>query len=928
MSTRLHAATVRQPLHKLALAVLAALSCAATPAAVTPSGTVSTRLAGSFSGGAGDFLLPGDELWVGLNTAGSLAVNGGSLLRVGALELAQNGGGVVPVTGVSVVTLDGAGSKIELNGAPSGGRLGIAGWGTATFTVSGGATFDGRLNSAMCATSYCGNSIGNTAGSDGALTITGTGSSMSLFKTFNLASGQVNDPLLDGYAYGTPGGSTRASLRVLAGATLTTEGSHAISAGSSGRGALGSETTQATVLIDGAGSVWHVQGSSLDAGGAFMQTATKAGASANLTVSNGGVLWFDGKTGIYNSLNLSRGGGASTMSVTGTGSAINFSGDAGVLQVGASGATGTASLSFTAGASSTGAFYASVGRDGATGTLLVTGATSALTLNGSATAAANGTVTNAILDVGRGGGKGTATVSAGGRINISTQVAAGAPQLSLGRDAGSAGTLNITGAGATVQLTSKSFVPGGGPTEGFNPQVRVGRDFGGTGSLNITAGGQLLMDGQAISTVADSRSNSLLIGGTNDTLNGGTGTALVSGLGSRISLTGIDSYIGIGHGPQSVGTLTLSDQASIDSLVINVGRSGGTGSLIANHATINLSGQQTGNVLAGAALTVGRSGGTGTVSLGNGSVMTLTNLGSSGASVNLGGSAVGPLGTGTLSLSGASQVRLVAASGLASLTVGRDGTGTMQMSGASGVDLGDGKLFIARLAGSTGTLSVSGGSNINAGWVGVGRDTVSGVESNGGTATLIVNDTSMLNASKLVIGTGGLLGGTGIVNASVTNYGRISPGNSPGTLTINGDFDAAAGSQVVLEVQADGSGGFTTDHLIFGAGSAVNLSGLAVQFHFLGTTDPSSFLASGQFGIDSFVAQALAGGGQTSLGAAAFGGVSFAASSDAYAISNFSYSTGTGPSFTATPVPEPSAGLLLLLGLGLGGWRLRRSRAQ
>ena len=71
----------------------------------------------------GDFLLPGDEMWVGLNTAGTLAVNGGSLLRVGALELAQNGGGVVPVTGISTLTLAGAGSKIELNGAPSGGRL-------------------------------------------------------------------------------------------------------------------------------------------------------------------------------------------------------------------------------------------------------------------------------------------------------------------------------------------------------------------------------------------------------------------------------------------------------------------------------------------------------------------------------------------------------------------------------------------------------------------------------------------------------------------------------------------------------------------------------------------------------------------------------------------------------------------------------------
>ena len=65
-------------------------------AGATPAGAVLSRNAGSFAGGLGDFLLPGDELWVGLHTEGHLVLDGSSLLRVGTLSLAQNGGRTVP----------------------------------------------------------------------------------------------------------------------------------------------------------------------------------------------------------------------------------------------------------------------------------------------------------------------------------------------------------------------------------------------------------------------------------------------------------------------------------------------------------------------------------------------------------------------------------------------------------------------------------------------------------------------------------------------------------------------------------------------------------------------------------------------------------------------------------------------------------------
>ena len=66
-----------------------------------------------------------------------------------------------------------------------------------------------------------------------------------------------------------------------------------------------------------------------------------------------------------------------------------------------------------------------------------------------------------------------------------------------------------------VTVTAASAIAGGGPGEALNPSVRVGRD--GTGLLNVSQGGVLWLDGHAVSTVADSRSTVLLIGGINDT---------------------------------------------------------------------------------------------------------------------------------------------------------------------------------------------------------------------------------------------------------------------------------------------------------------------------------------------------------------------------------------------------------------------------
>ena len=874
---------------------------------------------GAIPVGPGNTDLGGRTLGLAGSGTADLLVNGGSILSASSIRFGDGGMGVA--TGL----LDGPGSRINLTGDGNTNRLELGAWGRGVLMVSGGATLDGRINSADCnlGAKWCHNFVGNAAGSDATLTITGAGSSASFLRAFVVGGLAVFRPPIENFTFGTPGGTTQGRVNVLAGGLLTTDfGSIGVAPG--GSSPQGNERSFADVTIDGTGSLWRVTGGTLDSSGASVGTANGRTAWANVTLGHGGRMLIDGKAGVTNGMNLTTNGGRTDMSIVGAGSTYQTIGDAGFLQVGRS--KGTASLSVLAGGQASGMFYLSVGRDASYGDMLVDGVGSQVLVDGTASAAANGTSNNAVFDIGR-VGTGQVMVSGGGRIEVNaTQARVNGPNLSLGRGSASSGALTITGAGSVVSLSAASVLPGGGPGEAFNPFVRVGRD--GNGALNIAAGGKLLMDGQAVSTLADSRGTSLYIGGTGDATVGGKGIALVSGAGSEIRLTGSDTFIAVGIGPQSFGQLTLADNASISALGANIGRSGGVGVLAVDHATVNFSGQQTGSFLAGAFLSIGRSGGTGIANIGNGSVVTLHNLGSNGASLNLGGTGPGPLGDGTLTLSGASQIHIQAAPGLANLVVARDGSGLMRIKGGSSVDLAGGNVYVGLLSGSDGTLLISENSSLSASWVGVGRNKGSGAgDVDGGTGTLVLIH-STLTANNIVIGTNGFLGGSGTITGNVVNHGIFSPGNSPGTINIGGSFTATAGSRLILEVQGDGHGGFVTDQLVFGAGQPVDLSHLNVEFRFLAGTDPNAFKAAGQFDTDTFFKVQAPGGGTTGLSDDHFSGVaSFSASAVDVKIQSFTFSAGGGATFATVPVPEPGTWGLMALGLVGLGWRAGQRRA-
>lgn len=892
--------------------------------------------------GPGDTVSPGTTAWIGARWVGSgdasLLVDGGSFLQLARFTLAS-GGTPAFVPGL----ISGAGTRVELVGNGTGSqvqRLNVGDWGNARLTVDSGAVLDTRGNQAPCliAFHFCDSFVGSAAGDTAVLNIIGKGTQVNIGQTLYVAQPGLGIMALDGYDYGVPGGTTRGTVNISGGAVLSADRATLAPVHWS-TNATGFERNIAEVNVTGTGSRWVLTGGTTvtnhatgETGltGAGIVTAGDSNAWATVNVTDGGVIEVQGSNDTINYVNLTstgssrsgNAGGRTDMRITGAGAQLLFSSQAGVLQVGR--APGTASLLVADGGSVDGLWYLSIGRDGAIGQMTIDGAGSFVRLNSWANAVANqpsGQANNAGMDIGR-NGTGTVNVRNGGQLLLeANQYLQGGSVLYLGRGSASSGTLRIAGAGSLVQLRTTSNTPGGGADETRNPSVYVGRE--GTGVLDISAGGRLVLDGGGVSTVAHRRSTVLYIGGFSETLAGGKGVATVSGAGSEIRVSGDDSFVGVGVGPQASGQLVLRDGGAMASMNLVLGRRGGVGVLSADAATLSFSGQQAAGTQSGAAFVVGDGGGIGVATLANGSVMTLANAGTAGAGFTIGGSAYAGGGDGSLTLSGGSRLTVAAGAGLAGGTVGRDGSGFLRLRGASQLDLGDGNLYVGRLSGGDGTLIASEGSTVSAGWVGVGaRKTDTGNE-DGGTGTfLLIN--SRLDAQQIVIGTNGFLGGRGTINGTVINRGIFAPGNSPGLMTVNGDFFAEAGSRLVLEVESDGRGGFVTDQVVFGAGRTVDLASLKVEFRFLGDTDPTAFQRSGSFDIDSFLQRADGQGGTAALGDEAYGQVQFSASAERYVFQSFSYSVQDGASFTATAVPEPGSTALLLAGLATLGWRWRR----
>ncbi len=374
----------------------------------------------------------------------------------------------------------------------------------------------------------------------------------------------------------------------------------------------------------------------------------------------------------------------------------------------------------------------------------------------------------------------------GGTINGGTVATTGGAKL-VGL--GGFGTLAGVTLAGTLDLTlSRAVVTGGLTLDGgeIDLSLRQYVNFQGTQTLGGTGEVHFIASG------------SLLVGGSGNTLTIGAGVLID---GSGVVDAGSGAVVNQG---------TIRTEAAGDDLELQ-GRSWTNAGTIAaiNGGTVAVAGlanYSAGTLTGGTWQVVGGS----TLLLGGAAVTTnAANILVDGANARLLSSTSG-LGTPAL----------------AGLTTNATAGSLTLQNGASlttpGAFANQGNLVVS----SGSTLTVSGG------FIGSGVSTVNGT----------------LTAGTATVSGGGTLNGSGTIAANLANNGVVSPGNSPGVLTINGTYTQGSGGALDLEI-----GGTT-------AGSAydqVNVSGTVT---FAGTLNVSLINGFGPSVPETFTVVTAQGG--------------------------------------------------------------------
>ena len=522
-----------------------------------------------------------------------------------------------------------------------------------------------------------------------------------------------------------------------------------------------------------------------------------------------------------------------------------------------------------------------VGRESGTGALTMTG----------------GTITK-IGDekfiVGHNNGVGVVTQS-GGTISVNNELYIG------NENAGASGTYTLSGTGALSVAnevvvgresgTGVLNVDGGTITTTGNGNMYIGRRNG-TGTLNQTAG--------VISVIKEFGV------GTRDDNKIGIGTYNLSG-GSLAATNNI--FIGKELGASGTMTMTGGTMSTSDKL--QIGHNQATGVLTQSGGTVNVqnevyignenSGSSVGTyTLSGSAelsvgneVLVGRDNATGTFNLDGGTVTTKKIEGGTGnATVNFNGGIV--------------KARESQAAFITNLDVANVQAGGITID-SNGFDLG-----ISQTLSGTGGLTKAG----------AGRLTLSASNAYAGTTTvtagsLFIDGTQASGAVQ--VDAGATLGGSGAIGGAVTMFGVLSPGNSPGVLSVAAlvlggsstsifEIDGTTRSTQYDGLNITGSSGPTYGgalSLVFGNGSAFGNNDVFNLFDFTGAAagDFSSVTSTGFYSGSWSVSSgewSLQSGGQTLT---------------------FSQSAGD-----LVIVPEPTALALTGIGIAAAAWARRWRR--
>ncbi len=403
---------------------------------------------------------------------------------------------------------------------------------------------------------------------------------------------------------------------------------------------------------------------------------------------------------------------------------------------------------------------------GSSGTVTVTGAGSNWSHDNNLYVGENGTGTLTVTDAGTvsdsngfvgwlSGSEGTLTVTGAGSTWTHSA------DLYVGHDG--TGTLTVAD-GATVSdsagyvgygedSSGTVMVTGAGSTWSHATGLVVGGE--GTGALTIAEGGMV------------SHGNSVGAIGAQD-----AGTVTVSGAGS--TWTGIDAfYVGV----ESTGALSISDGGTVDN------SDGYIGYAASGAGTVTVSG--VGSTWTSTdSLAVGVDGaGTPTIAEG-GSVEVAGGAGT----VDIGSPAAGQ---GTLNIGAAAGTPAAAAGTLNAAAVAfGDGTGEINFNHTA-----NDYEFAPSITGDGSVNLLAGTTRLTGANIYTGGTTVSG-------GTLVVNGSP---TGGVDVQPGAILGGSGIVAGGVTVSGTIAPGNSIGTLAVDGDYTQADGSTYQVEIDPAGN---------------------------------------------------------------------------------------------------------------------------
>ena len=747
------------------------------------------------------------------------------------------------------------------------------------------------------------------------VTVSGSGTSLEL-KTITVgSSGSGNSVLVtNGGKLSTDGNTAGGSASSSLGSTVFSSNNSVIIAGSGSSWMQTNTNRFITIGDNGSGNRLVVSN------GAFMSTAVAIVVGGATNSSNNSIVVTGAGTVMTN-------GGFNLRS--GANHSLTISDGAQVVANEASASTGALTLGNNALGGSAGH------------TASVTGAGTALTLNGA-------------VFIGNGGGAASMVVSGGADV---VQTNSGVKFTSVGLNAGGNGSsLLITGAG-TVWSNAAGFNVGSGPN---------------TNSAMTVSDGALVAVARGVSVGDSSNTTGALMTVDNATLNifGSDGPLRAGYLGSqnRVVVTNggditVTQVIYVGQGNSEVNgshsnTMLVTGagssvvQAALTGSSGNVIGSFGRGNtvIVSNGATVLMGGSSAGfakNELGGFTNSSGNSlvvTDAGSVWGGRGDLEIGVRGSSNFASVLNGGLITN--GTVRIGASNSANANYLLVDGVGSVfsnrisvTVG-NGTNT-----GNRVTVTNGGVLHAG-----NTLDIRSNSTVTAaGSVWVGRDRTSaqainvlnsGVTS---TSTLTVNGT-LTAQGNVTIANLGLLTGAGTITASNTTIasgGRLSPGNSPGTITVDGNMTWLGGGNYNWQIHnATGLVGTGWDYMsVTGAldlsaltsGSKFNINlwslsavspdanGAAINFD--NTLDGQSwdiFVAAG--GITGFDAADFnirtnstngTGGFANALAPGGFFGIQ---------------QQGNVISLTYT-VPEPSTYALLALAAGAAGyvrWRNRK----